>query len=989
MSIGGIVTLVSYLLLGIILICSFFIGYKRRLIRGVINFAISVTLVIVAYLITPAISKAVLGISVSVDGTSKPLSQLIIDMVSSIGDLKTAVESSSALQAFLEAVPMIVVNVVVFFVMYGIMRLLGYIVYKIIDVTCLKKREQKPTYNAKRDKWLGAGFGVIKGLVFTILAFAPLTALTGMLDDVQTETKPLYTVSEGNTAEASTPNSKTLIEENVPVEVTEAVGAYNKSALGWMTKMFGLDNFIFDQLVKFDVAGEKVMLRQDVLNYFTVYNTISEMSKAVASPEGESFKEVNWTELNKCVDRMFESGLIKGLGTTLIGDLIKNYDKFTDIDLSEYADLLDAIANSFDDNTVKEYFLNDLKQAYSVIAVAGESGILDYILLDKEATTEDIFNEILVEANKESVLKMVNSFLDMNVVKDGISPALEIVAKKVDEETIDLKGGSTEVTDWERFKTNILNIAGNLVDVNSTISVIDVVDDVYSILKTPEEKVDKAFDCLGRLLDNIDQLEVFRKDNKSVMKQFLEKNDMENLLKVQNEPQITSYVRLLDYLKSPVKDVLKFDLYDVITDETADATQAVDQIAKVLAEDSKVVDGKTVYSNMLTNVITKFYKVDGFRNSFFTKITDILSDVRFLDLSKLDVYNGTGEDKTLDFEKSYANWEYDINKISQVIVEAYNTKIGEGTDERTVLTALVTNHESFQDVVKLIENDKLDNFVVPVLYAKSMKTLVNDMMTLIAKNVNSVTGKTTTLDISSVTTTEGASEDQVSELTHIIKTLVGVMPKEGTIVFPDPDDDTVEANVTYEQVGIVLDAIKLNAFRVELTTSSENKKEETGLFNAMFMDLFEYIKTEYPESIALIGSKNPWEIKYTELLRTVQEIQEAKKDVKFFEKLDTVVVGGEVDKAKVGDLIDTAFDYSEITDLTEKEEKIKSDEEKISNILNNAEESDIKVELKDEDKQEIADKIDAQTEISDELKEQLKKFLGITSSTTEEGTLGE
>lgn len=990
MSVGGIVTLVSYLLLGIIILCSFFIGYKRRFVRGVVNFVISVALVIVAYLVTPFISKAVLGISISVNGTSKPLSQLIIDMVSGIGDFRTAVESSAALQVFLESIPMIIVNVVVFILLYAIMRLLGYIIYKIIDVTCLKKREQKPTYNAKRDKWLGAGFGVVKGLVFTILAFAPLTAMVGMLNDVQTETKALYTVKAENPAEATTPDSKTLIEQNVPSEVTDAVSAYNSSALGWMTKMFGLDNFIFDQLVKFDVAGEKVMLRQDILNYFTVYNTISEMSKAVASPEGESFKEVNWKELNKCVDKIFESGLIKGLGTNLIGDLIKNYDKFTGANLNEYSELLDAIANAFDESTVKDYFLNDLKQAYSVVAVAGESGILDYIFLDKEATTEKIFNEILVETNKESILKMVNSVLDMNVVKDGISPTLKIVANKVNEETFDLKDSSTEVKDWAKFKTNMLNIAGYMVDVNSVISIIDTFNDINLILKTPEEKVDKAFDSLGKLLDNVDQLEVFRKDNKSLMKQFLEKNEMGNLLKVQNEPKITSYAKLFDYLKSPIKDVLKFNLYDVITDETADTTQAIDQIAKVLAEDTKVVDGKTVYSNMLTNVVTKLYKVDGFRNSFFAKITDILSDVRFLDLTKLDVYNGTGEEKSLDFDESYKNWEYDIKKISQVIVESYNTKIGEGTNERSVLKALVNNRESFQDVIKQIENDKLDSFVEPVLYAKSMKKLINDMITLIANNVNSVTGKTTELDINTVTISEGASEDQAKELTHIIKTLVGIMPKEGTIVFPDPNDSTVEANVTYEQIGIVLDSIKLNAFRVELTAGSEDKKEETGLFKDMFNDLFEYIKTEYPESVALIGTKNPWEIKYTELLRTVQEIQEAKKDVKFFEDLETVVVGGEVDKDKVGSLIDTAFNYEGISDPVERAEKIKSDEEKISNILNNAEESDIKVELKDEDKQEISKKIDDQTEISDELKEQLKKFLGITTSTTEtEGTLGE
>ena len=226
MSISTIVIIVGWVLLGLILVGSFFIGYKRRFVRGVVNFGISVALVIAAYLLTPVISRAILGIGVSVNGTTKPLSQLLIDMISSISFVKTLVDTTPALEVFLESIPMLVINILVFLALYGIMRLLGYIIYKIIDVTYLKKREQKANYNAKKDKWLGGGFGVVKGLVFIVLAFAPLTALTGMYVDLKDNTQPLYTASTENTAKASLKSTTDILEETVPIEVSEVIEGY-------------------------------------------------------------------------------------------------------------------------------------------------------------------------------------------------------------------------------------------------------------------------------------------------------------------------------------------------------------------------------------------------------------------------------------------------------------------------------------------------------------------------------------------------------------------------------------------------------------------------------------------------------------------------------------------------------------------------------------------------------------------------------------------
>lgn len=981
MSISTIVIIVGWVLLGLILVGSFFIGYKRRFVRGVVNFGISVALVIAAYLLTPVISRAILGIGVSVDGTTKPLSQLLIDMISSISFVKTLVDTTPALEVFLESIPMLVINILVFLALYGIMRLLGYIIYKIIDVTYLKKREQKANYNAKKDKWLGGGFGVVKGLVFIVLAFAPLTALTGMYVDLKDNTQPLYTASTENTAKASLKSTTDILEETVPIEVSEVIEGYNKSGIGIISKMFGLDNFIFDELVKFNVDDESIMLRKDTLNYAVVYNTALEMSRAIQASEGESFKEVDWASLNQYMDRIFESGLIKGLGTNLVGDFIKNYDKYTELQLDDYKDILDALAQSYDDETVKDYFLNDLKQAYNVFAVAGEEGVLDVVILDKTSDTKEKVKKIFGEGNKEAILKMVNCVLDMNILKDAISPILKLATDKIDSTEIDLKDSSTKVSDWGKFKTNILNIVGSVIDVNSQIAITDIIDDFMIVLNTPEEKVDKTFDYVGKMLDNINEIEVFRKDNKSFIQRFLESNNLEDMLVVQGEPEINTYAELFNYLKDPAKNMLKIDLYELLKDENTESKDLIMQIAKTLSEDTKVVDGKKEYSQLLTDILTKLYKADGIRNSFFSEITDMIASARFINLDELDVYTGTGENRKLDFDASYKNWEYDAQKISQVMIEAYETKIGEGEATRSVLEALVVKNEDFKNIILQMELDSLDNILEPLLYAKSMKKLINDTMTLISTNVNKVTEATTVLTINGKTLVEGAAEDQTKELVKIIKALVNIMPKDGSdIVFPDPADDTIIPNVTYSQIGAVMDTIKLNAYRVELTAAEANKKTEVGVFNEIFSDLFTYIKNNYPEVVALIGTKNPWEIKYTELFTTIEQMQEARSEVKFFEDLDTIVVDGSIDKDKVKDLLDTAFDYSSIVDPAEAEAKKNADEQKITDIINNATESGIEVEIPEEDKEEIANTISSISDdkISPELKDKLKEFLGLT-----------
>ena len=237
MNIALIVNIVSYVLLALIIGLGFLIGYKRGVKRSLIHFATNIVFVVASFLIAPFISKAITNINFN----GKPLSQIIVDALSNNPDIKAAVDNSPAFRSFLEALPAVLINVVVVLVLYGFMRLLGYIVYKIIEKTTLKSKAKEAELGLKRNKWAGAGIGALKAIVFTVIFFAPITASFGFVEDIQTETKSEYETSEAE--ETSARVYQTASEEDdeggfkntdyylskIPTPIMDGINAFNNN----------------------------------------------------------------------------------------------------------------------------------------------------------------------------------------------------------------------------------------------------------------------------------------------------------------------------------------------------------------------------------------------------------------------------------------------------------------------------------------------------------------------------------------------------------------------------------------------------------------------------------------------------------------------------------------------------------------------------------------------------------------------------------------
>ena len=500
MHIKTIVIIVSYILFALIIGLSFWVGYKRGVKRSAISLGISLALIVIAFLITPPISNAILNIKVNSAGDSKPLSQLIIDILSEQPQIKTAIENSPTLRSFIEALPLVVMNVVVYLVLYSIMRLIGYIIYKIIEVTCLKSKQKEKELGLKRNGWAGGALSVVKTLIFIFLSLAPLNALLGLINDMETKTKPAYTASSSSNS-SSIPSTEEILS-NIPPVVTDGINAYENNVFGFLGSWFGLDNFVFDNLVKIKVDGEEINIRQDALSYAIVYNTYVEMSKAVSNPADESFVNVDWTRLDQSVNYIFESGLVRGVVANLFADFVKNYQEF-EINFGQAQEILDCLKASIEDKNVKDYFTNDLKQIYEAFSTAGKSGVLDTLLLDKTSSSTDKFEEIISIKNKDALKMVLSSALNMNIVKDAFSPILKLAVNQINSDKFDFSNSSTNVQNWEEFKKTILTSVDDLAEINSTLPLSTIVSQPVEILKLTKEKLSLLLSKTGSLLDNI------------------------------------------------------------------------------------------------------------------------------------------------------------------------------------------------------------------------------------------------------------------------------------------------------------------------------------------------------------------------------------------------------------------------------------------------------------------------------------------------------
>ncbi len=420
-------TCVVVFFVGILLI-GFLFGLARGFNKGIIRLFMVVASLVLTFFIVPSISSAVLKINLAnyniVIGGSVVTSfpELIVAILSNLPFVND-ITGTDAFATIMNVLPQMILNIVLFVVVFYIIRLVTMIFYWIIAGVCFNKKKME---GKNRHRLLGSLMGVIQNFIIFLVILVPCVGIINMVGDAEktiesaTTTQAVasanialaaddeYIVEEsdnGESTDTTTDDTSTSDQtssstpETVSslVKVTEVVDACQKS---WVFKFLSavkLDKacmYVFDNLSTVKENGVSYTLSTEVKSLSQVYAAYLDVKDA------GGFDLTNADSINaiqnlveKCYDGKFTS--------MLANDIIKE------------------LANKWLNN---ETFLGLSKPS-----IANCEEILNG-LLNKISMSTDIKTEIIAATNTINILLNKIDAITTNITGgDGVVLDAEVV----------------------------------------------------------------------------------------------------------------------------------------------------------------------------------------------------------------------------------------------------------------------------------------------------------------------------------------------------------------------------------------------------------------------------------------------------------------------------------------------------------------------------------------------------------------------------------
>lgn len=957
MSAGAIIAIIDvvfFVLLGL----GFLEGFLRGVKRSSLELGISIAGIIIVALITPVVTDAILNIQITANGTTSSLKTFIINMLSSNPDVENLINGSPSTKTLLEKLPTVLMAAVVFLVLNLVMRLVVYIVYKLISLVFKSKKKEKEL-GLKRNRWVGGAISTLKMFALVLVMFMPLTSAVKFADQIipaqSTEVSAVIAAAGeggsgttgGETPAPSTDGGGTTdggsttdggIFSSLPPVVKNIVHGVNKSALGVLNGVAGMDDFMFDQVAKVEINGERIKFRSELNNYYTLYNDISLFLK------NKDVESINWEKLDKSYKDVTSNPLYNSVVLNIIGENIAKYENLVKVfpQIKEYEDILKNISLALSTNDkYAEYFKPDIDKIYYTISGAGKSGYLKEVV-GKKSTLSSI--TVLVDNDNygEVLTNTVNNLFDLNIVRDALSPALKTVFTKVSDEALGniLADANTNITDWDGLKAKVKNTIVEVGKINGTIekqnvALGDITSDFMTILKLKND-VPQILSRFGNMVDCIDNLE-FMSDTagNKLMPRVLNKFGLTDLKDVKGET-IETYKGVFEFMSPSIEKLISLDIYDDMHGEV-NFNSILKKFAQRLV--SEKVD--TTYSTFMSDVLLPLYKVTALQDKIFTPIINGSKTTGVVDFSLLEVEN--------DWAASYANWESDLPQLTVVITELESKYFNEET-KQTMLDYLLTEGGDMKEVVKKLDDATLDKVMPSVLTAKSLQPLRDQLAGIVVSTIKDVTGDSTvsmSLNPASFT----GDDSQTSEFITIIKTFVKIYNASTTMTNLEDIDEIL--------LGNLLEQMKQNAYRVEL-----NGKTNTGVTKSMFSAMIAKAESEFGITfLDVFKATNIYEINFNDMFKFINLTKQSNA---FAQAFKNVAIDDNKDTASVDALMGA----------------VKANQESAKEILVLANSLEVDASLTTEQKTYFNAKIaelEADSEIDRDIIAQFKTLIGETA----------
>ncbi len=928
------------------LLIGFFAGFARGVKRSALELGLALVGIVIVGFITVPITDAILGISITAGGTTSSLETFFVNMLTSDegSTITKLVNSSNTLVGVLNKLPRVLLCSVVFLVLNLLMRLVMYIIYKIISACAFKSKKKEKAEGLKRNRWVGGAIGTVKMFIVLVVMFLPLTSLIKLADNVLQSPYSVEAADDENSSHSVLDD----LTSSVPTVVKSIVSGIYNSAFGVINGAAGLDDFVFDSLSEFEIKGEKVQIRKELQTYLDLFRDVEQITNSTTS-----IKNINWNEIDSLYTTVTGSGFYKVIVLNVAGELVENYPTLIECfpSLGEYDLILDSIKKGFgEEKNYSLYFSSDIDHLYKAFTSLGKSGYLEEVIEPEGEMNAIDAVVILATDYAEPLSDAVDNVVEMNIFQDAFSPVLDFALSKIsgNAESI-FADANTNITNWENLKTSFKSIiteigaVGKLIE-GQGVKFGEMVSDLKQVLLIKND-IPSIMEKLGTVLDDINGLEIM-KDNHDdpLFPKIFEKLGVGNLLEVIDGTQLKDYKDLLkNHLTIPVENLVSLDLYDTIANGV-DANVLIEKFANRLKFDYLE---KGEYSKFLEQTLLPIYQLNALRDIVFDEVINASKETNIINFGELEATNSDGSKNAA---ASYENWKTELPKLSQIITELAIKTV----DDKTALKFLIDGGD-INELVKKLEPDEIEKIIPPILEAKSTKPLKDKLSQTIVDSVKGMIGeKEVSLSLDTEIFTN--AEPQTTEFVEIFKSFIKILQQSDDI-----------SNLSFKDLdatllGELIEKIKLNAYRVDLSKGTGSEKTVEGATKSLFDALIEQATAEYDnvDILSLFKVEHVYQIDFNGFFTLVNL---AKESNGFATEFWNVAMEGSKDEQSVDSLLDA----------------VEQNQDAAKELLEAAENSGLDIELDEETQKKFETKLDELRQkdtIDDSILDALERLLG-------------
>ncbi len=329
------VSLAFLVVLGLFVLFGILFGLGRGLKRSSIRLLTVLGFMLLAFFFTPLTADWVFGWNISLGGNTPK--EWVDELVQYLQDSNTVEYLAPVIPyvgEFAVALALALVNMVLFLVLYLVLKPLSWIVYTIIAHHAAPKKDADGN-KVKKHAWAGGLVGLVQGLVLFFFFMLPFNGILGVVNQVATyepvNSDQTVQTQSVNDAESSNPDDYDVIA--IAQQVDSATTVYTNilryTGMEFLTKQA----FRYETMVRLS-DGTQIQIRDDLATAIELTSDLMAFNGVVKRVNDvetatddmwlalQEIKPADYAAARKIVDKFFTLNILK-IGDVIIGDLDK------------------------------------------------------------------------------------------------------------------------------------------------------------------------------------------------------------------------------------------------------------------------------------------------------------------------------------------------------------------------------------------------------------------------------------------------------------------------------------------------------------------------------------------------------------------------------------------------------------------------------------------------------------------------------------------